>query len=181
MYVAVVADTVCFRIFRSCKMKIRSVFPSDLQEVVVGSAHDKYEVRTVDLFILMRITMCCVDFSCFPFYVMFLFHTRKIYIDSYGVVKNVRMRFESPFFHPVYMLLLSCWTNVTCFKISLLFAVTIMGSGISHVSFRLCHQEMDNQQGNIHLMTEPLSQTLGLPLTFFSVSISLTLGISISV
>lgn len=110
----------------------------------------------------MCITMCCVKFSCFLFYVLFLCHTRKLYVNSCGVVKTVRMRSESPLFHPVYRVLLSCWVNVTGFKISLLFSVRIMGSEISHFSFRLCHQEMDNPQDNIPVITEPLSQTLRL-------------------
>jgi len=101
-----------------------------------------------------------VYYSCF---------TLGSFTYSYGVVKIVRMRFESPFHHPLYRLLLSCWTNVTGFKISLLFPIRIMGSEMSLVSLRLCHQEMDNLQDNIHVMTELYSQALRRLMTSFDV------------
>jgi len=71
---------VFFDLSKLHKIKLRSIYPSDLQEVVVGSAHDKYEAGTINLIIFMCITMYCVEFSCFLFYVLFLFHTRKLYI-----------------------------------------------------------------------------------------------------
>ena len=44
-----------------------------------------------------------------------------------------------------------------------------MGSEMSLVSLRLCHQEMDNLQDNIHVMTELYSQALRRLMTSFDV------------
>ena len=126
--------------------------------------------------------MCYVEFSCFIFYVLFLVsHSEALHKQLWCCQdrqNETRFTFS---FHPVYRLLPSCWAKVTRFKISLLFSVRIMESEMSHVSFRLCHQEMNTLQDNIHAMIEPFSQTLKLPLTLFCISISLILGISISV
>lgn len=154
------------------KIKWQSVYPSDLLAIDVGSAHATGGIRTMNLIIWMCITVCFVQFGCFLFYVHLLFYTQKLHTNS-CVVKNVRMRFDQFFPHSVYRLLPYCCANVTGIKVALLFSVRIMGSELSHVSFRLCHYEMDNLQDNVHVMTEPLSHTLRLPLTSFWVSISL--------